>query len=128
MILTCENCSIKFNLDESLIKESGSKVRCSKCQHIFTIYKLVHDEEPESAVELEQDLADLQDSAEMPQPSIDADEALSEELRIAILHLKENWKYSAKPWTCNLDPELMWLTNSQLIALGMAPKAGGDLV
>ena len=75
MIVTCENCSIKFNLDEGLIKESGSKVRCSKCQHIFTVYKLAHDEEPESAVELEQDHADLQDSAEMPQPSIEAEEA-----------------------------------------------------
>jgi len=39
MIITCENCEAKFGLDENLIKESGSKVRCSKCQHIFTIYK-----------------------------------------------------------------------------------------
>jgi len=39
MIITCENCEAKFDLDENLIKESGSKVRCSKCQHIFTAYK-----------------------------------------------------------------------------------------
>ena len=39
MIITCENCEAKFGLDENLIKESGSKVRCSKCQHIFTAYK-----------------------------------------------------------------------------------------
>jgi hypothetical protein len=25
MIVTCENCNTRFNLDENLIKESGSK-------------------------------------------------------------------------------------------------------
>jgi predicted Zn finger-like uncharacterized protein len=39
MIINCENCDAKFSLDENLIKASGSKVRCSKCQHIFTAYK-----------------------------------------------------------------------------------------
>ncbi len=39
MIITCENCGSNFRLDESLIKESGSKVRCSNCQHIFTAYR-----------------------------------------------------------------------------------------
>ncbi len=38
MIITCEKCSTKFNFDESLLKETGSKVRCSKCKHIFTAY------------------------------------------------------------------------------------------
>ena len=89
MIVTCENCSTKFNLDEGLIKESGSKVRCSKCQHIFTVYKLAHDEEPESAVELEQDHADLQDSAETPQPSIEAEEAPETGLDFGLPGLEE---------------------------------------
>ncbi len=39
MIVTCERCQVRFNLDDNLIKESGSKVRCSKCHHIFTAYK-----------------------------------------------------------------------------------------
>ncbi len=89
MIVTCENCSTKFNLDEGLIKKSGSKVRCSKCQHIFTVYKLAHDEEPESAVELEQDLADLQDSAETPQPSIEAEETPETGLDFGLPGLEE---------------------------------------
>ncbi len=36
MIIICEKCSTKFNLDESIIKKQGSKVRCSICKHVFT--------------------------------------------------------------------------------------------
>ncbi len=38
MIITCEKCYAKFNLDENLLKQTGSKVRCSKCQNIFLAY------------------------------------------------------------------------------------------
>ncbi len=38
MIIQCENCKTEFNLDESLIKEGGSKVRCSVCKEIFMAY------------------------------------------------------------------------------------------
>ncbi len=38
MIIECERCHTKFNLDESLLKESGSKVRCSICKHVFTAF------------------------------------------------------------------------------------------
>jgi predicted Zn finger-like uncharacterized protein len=38
MIITCEACSVSFNLDESLLKPAGSKVRCSKCKAIFTAF------------------------------------------------------------------------------------------
>ncbi|MFO7883217.1 MAG: zinc-ribbon domain-containing protein [Desulfobacteraceae bacterium] len=38
MIITCEKCGTKFNLDESLLKQEGSKVRCSQCRHIFISY------------------------------------------------------------------------------------------
>ena len=38
MILTCENCNTSFNLDENLLKPTGSKVRCSQCRHIFTAF------------------------------------------------------------------------------------------
>jgi len=36
MILQCEGCQTKFRLDESLLKETGSKVRCSICKRLFT--------------------------------------------------------------------------------------------
>ena len=38
MIITCNECESSFNVEDSLIKESGSKVRCSKCQSIFVAY------------------------------------------------------------------------------------------
>ena len=38
MIIECERCHTKFNLDEDLLKESGSKVRCSICKHVFTAF------------------------------------------------------------------------------------------
>lgn len=37
MIINCERCGSKFNLDENLIKEKGSKVRCSICKNIFMV-------------------------------------------------------------------------------------------
>ena len=38
MILNCEVCKTNFNFPENLIKETGSKVRCSKCHHVFVAY------------------------------------------------------------------------------------------
>ncbi len=53
MIVTCESCDRSFNLDERLVKTAGSKVRCSKCRHVF----VVHPPEPAAAPELsEEDL------------------------------------------------------------------------
>ena len=40
MIITCNKCSTRFNLDDSLVKANGSKVRCSVCNHCFTAYPL----------------------------------------------------------------------------------------
>ena len=38
MIITCEKCSTRFNLDDSLLQKDGSKVRCSVCKNIFMAY------------------------------------------------------------------------------------------
>lgn len=38
MIISCENCSTSFKLDDSLLKSTGSKVRCSNCKNIFLVY------------------------------------------------------------------------------------------
>jgi predicted Zn finger-like uncharacterized protein len=37
MIVTCESCKTKFQLDPSRIKSLGSKVRCSQCKHVFFV-------------------------------------------------------------------------------------------
>ncbi len=36
MIVQCENCGTKYNIEDSKITPEGVKVRCSKCKHIFT--------------------------------------------------------------------------------------------
>ena len=38
MIITCKECNTNFNLDESLLDEDGSRVRCSMCKDIFFAY------------------------------------------------------------------------------------------
>ncbi|MBC8198911.1 MAG: zinc-ribbon domain-containing protein [Desulfobacterales bacterium] len=51
MIITCEKCYAKFNLDENLLKQTGSKVRCSKCQNIFLAYPPTETEKPAEPAE-----------------------------------------------------------------------------
>ncbi|MBL0700319.1 MAG: zinc-ribbon domain-containing protein [Desulfosarcina sp.] len=38
MIITCKECNTSFNLDANLIREGGSKVKCSICKGIFLAY------------------------------------------------------------------------------------------
>ena len=52
MIVTCVSCLTKFNLDDSKIPSKGTKVRCSRCQHVFYIAPpLGQKEEPEENFE-----------------------------------------------------------------------------
>ncbi len=37
MIITCEKCDTRFNLDDSRIPADGVKVRCSRCKHAFFV-------------------------------------------------------------------------------------------
>ena len=37
MIVTCESCKTRFRLDPRLIKGLSTKVRCSRCQHVFLV-------------------------------------------------------------------------------------------
>ncbi len=39
MIVKCENCQTSFECDSMLIKEEGSRVKCSRCEDIFMIYR-----------------------------------------------------------------------------------------
>lgn len=46
MIVQCENCGSRFNLDESFLKEGGSKVRCSQCRKVFVVFPPTEDPVP----------------------------------------------------------------------------------
>ncbi len=38
MLVECEKCKSKFNLDEGILKEEGSRVKCSICENVFKAY------------------------------------------------------------------------------------------
>jgi pilus assembly protein FimV len=52
MILTCQKCSTSFRLDETLLKATGSKVRCSLCRTIWVAFP------PETSIEDSPESAD----------------------------------------------------------------------
>ncbi len=56
MIIHCKKCSTSFNLDEGLLKPTGSKVRCSKCDEIFVAYPPTPPVEPDMPAEAPLDL------------------------------------------------------------------------
>ncbi len=39
VIVTCERCETKFQLDEARVPESGARVRCSRCKHAFVVHR-----------------------------------------------------------------------------------------
>ena len=51
MIIECERCHTKFNLDKGLLKENGSKVKCSICKYTFTAYPPKEEEVKELSIE-----------------------------------------------------------------------------
>ncbi|MDA8133884.1 MAG: zinc-ribbon domain-containing protein [Desulfobacteraceae bacterium] len=77
MIITCNKCSTRFTLDDSLVAENGSKVRCSVCKDIFTAYPLPREPEQPAAPVADFDsapaLADIPDF-EMEDPEFSFDE------------------------------------------------------
>jgi len=49
MIISCDECNSSFSVNDSLIKDKGSKVRCSKCDSVFIAY-------PQSTEDIEEEL------------------------------------------------------------------------
>ena len=48
MIVNCEKCNSKFQVDDAKIPEAGIKGRCSVCAHVFILKKLPAAAEPAS--------------------------------------------------------------------------------
>jgi pilus assembly protein FimV len=94
MIITCNECDTRFNIDKSLLKQTGSKVRCSKCKNVFLAYPSSLSEEPDKSskikTELEAVMTDekiesgIQYKAEEESEAIEvaADEAFKENTRV----------------------------------------------
>ncbi len=47
MLVQCPECTTKYNLDESKIGHDGSKVRCTRCKNVFTVFRPIENSEPE---------------------------------------------------------------------------------
>jgi predicted Zn finger-like uncharacterized protein len=37
MIVQCEKCGAQYNIDDTKVKPGETKVRCTQCQHVFTV-------------------------------------------------------------------------------------------
>jgi len=75
MIIICNKCSIHFNLDASLLKAGGSKVRCGSCNHVFTVFPQLPEIRPEAEEELLFDFSGLEfeiEDFEMAEAGIEA--------------------------------------------------------
>ena len=46
MIIECPNCHKKFNVESSLIPESGRNIQCGSCNHVW-FFKLIEDVQSE---------------------------------------------------------------------------------
>ncbi|MFH1076708.1 MAG: DUF3426 domain-containing protein [Pseudomonadota bacterium] len=84
MIVTCEKCQSKFELDDNSVKDEGSKVRCSKCEHVFTVFRssgeIVSDEFPDIGLTLD----DLEPQQEVNSPQSDAADIQKDESTLEI--------------------------------------------
>jgi predicted Zn finger-like uncharacterized protein len=73
MIITCGKCDTSYELNEDLVKEKGSKVRCKNCSHVFTVYppSVLSVIEPEPEFESEAVSEDAE-SAKAPNARLDS--------------------------------------------------------
>lgn len=74
MIIECEECNSKFNLAKNLIKEEGSKVRCSVCKNVFTAYP------PEPAIMEEPSPDEIMDEDLMETMALDSPPVFKEKV------------------------------------------------
>ena len=81
MIISCNECDSSFAVDDNLLKETGSKVRCSKCNSIFVAYPQPLDTDDGDDLgldDLDASMAALEDDDE----SLGLTDGLSDELEL----------------------------------------------
>lgn len=47
MIITCEKCQTRYKLNDSVIPDSGYKVKCHKCAHVFVVHRNSPGDDPQ---------------------------------------------------------------------------------
>lgn len=71
MIITCPKCNTKYRFKEELLKPEGTKLKCSKCKHIFTFYPEKEKDSKESVNEKKQAKAEEKIKLSLEEPTID---------------------------------------------------------
>ncbi len=105
MIITCNECDTRFNIDESLLKQTGSKVRCSKCKNVFLAYPPSLSEEPNKSSGIETELTDEEIESGVQYKAEEKLEGI--ELELATYEAcKKNTKVEEKPEKAGLEFEL----------------------
>jgi len=128
MIITCNKCDTRFNIDESLLKQTCSKVRCSKCKNVFLAYPSSLSEEPDKSSEIE-----TEPKAEITDEEIESgvQHRAEEELEGIDLGMdeafEENLKVEEKPEEAGLELEFDLDQEPEIDETQAEPKAELDL-
>jgi predicted Zn finger-like uncharacterized protein len=86
MIVMCEGCETSFQVEDRLIKSTGSKVRCSKCRHVFVAYAPAADPASEEPLILSDEMPATQTprvQAEMSEIGSRIDAIFADDLAVA---------------------------------------------
>lgn len=112
MIVMCEGCETSFQVEDRMIKPTGSKVRCSKCRHVFVAY-------PATAADAEEPLT-LEE--ELPAAPASGDPGGLNEIDAQLDALfREEASDKRDPASVAQEPELL---NVDELLAGDAPAAG----
>jgi len=81
MIIQCEKCRTKFNVDETALNFEGSKVKCSRCKNIFLVFPPEHleNEEDLTVAFSEEELGTFGQTMEADLEDMDLDDVFEEE-------------------------------------------------
>lgn len=77
MIVTCEECTTQFQLDDARVPDGGVRVRCSRCKHAFFVKKVTNAGDSVERV-VEQALDEASAAPPAPEPPDPLPEAADE--------------------------------------------------
>jgi predicted Zn finger-like uncharacterized protein len=84
MIVQCEKCQTKFNVNDDLLKSDGSKVKCSRCANVFSVYppEPIGEalEEPDMPADEEALVAETDTSEAEPEIDLDFDDNFEDDI------------------------------------------------
>lgn len=110
MIVQCQNCRTKFNIDESLIKEEGTKVRCSQCENVFSVFPQEQIETEDAATEIPQQSdagAEMDLTDDSLEPDLDFDESFEEDMLEDFEDLEAEYQKVQKEVSTQADDEAL---------------------